>query len=871
MRLSLAIILFSAVAYAQGPSISSLQPATVNAGAPSFTLTINGSGFVSGSVVKWSGSALAQTYVSDSLMTAAVPSNLLAICGKFPVTVTNPGGATSSNNTAVVVNPVLNAISPNQLSAGSGGVTVTAFGQGFSSNVVITLNANGGKTNLATNYGSSTTLSAFIPGTAFTGVYPVSIQVTDTSTGATTDALPITIGYASVTQIQPVSVNAGDPDFTLYVGGSGFVPGAQVFWNNTLGLVTQYINSATLSATVPAATYADPAGGQIGITVKNPGAAATNSLTLIVKPDPRGTTLTSLDPPQAVTGGPSFTLTAIGSRFTPQSAIVWQTTPLPTTFVDSTKLTAVIPASLIALDGSAAITIATPGVTPSGIVRLPIVTSAPTVTSISPTSVPMGSAAVTITVNGGGYIPASQVVSLPNLPMTTTYVSPTQLTAAVPASSLAAAGSYAIRVSSPGGYVSPIPITFTVQAPTPSVSKLTPATAAAGGDNFTLTVTGSSFTANAVVSFNGTSLTTTFVSATQLTAVVPAALIAAPGTASVIVTNEGQAASNASSFSVTAAAPSVVSLNPASATAGGVAFTLTVNGTGFSAASKVQWNSTALATTFGSSTQLTAAVPASLIAAAGSVNITVTGATGTSNTVAFLIAGTGPNVTTAGIVNAASSVPAIAPGALISIYGSNLAAANTSAPSVPLTNTLGGTTVTVNGSAIPLLFVSPGQVNAQLPYEIKPGTAKLVVQAGNAQSSSVNFDVAATGPGVFTMPQTNHVVAQNLPDFTLNDAGHAALPGQYVTLYVTGQGSVDPPVTTGAGAPSDPLSYPQAAVVVKIGGQPADIQFAGLAPTFVGLMQINVKIPNLPAGEQTVDVSVGPVAAAQTMITVGSK
>uniref|UniRef100_Q01Z88 Cell surface receptor IPT/TIG domain protein n=1 Tax=Solibacter usitatus (strain Ellin6076) TaxID=234267 RepID=Q01Z88_SOLUE len=871
MRLSLAIFIFSAVAYAQGPSISSLQPPTANAGSPSFTLTVNGSGFVSGSAVKWSGSSLATTFVSDTLMTAAVPSNLLAICGKFPVTVTNPGGAVSNNNTPVVVNPVLNAISPNQLSAGSGGVNVTAFGQGFSSNVVITLNANGGKTNLATNYGSPTTLSAFIPGTAFTGVYPVSIQVTDTSTGAASDAFPITIGYANVTLIRPESVNAGDPDFTLFVGGSGFVPGAQVFWNNTIGLVTQYINSATLSAAVPAATYADPAGGQIGITVKNPGAAATNSLTLIVHPDPRGTTLSSLDPPQAVTGGPSFTLTAIGSRFTTQSVIVWQNTPLPTTFVDSTKLTTLIPASLIAVDASAAITVATPGVTPSGVVRLPIVTASPTVTSISPASVAMGSAAVTITVTGSGFIPASQVVSLPNLTMTTTYVSFTQLTASVPASSLTAAGSYAIRVNSPGGFFSPIPATFTVQAPTPAISKLAPASAAAGGDNFTLTVTGSSFTANAVVNFNNTPLTTTFVSATQLTAVVPASAIATAGAASVTVTNEGQTVSNALSFTVAGTATTIVSLNPASATAGGAAFTLTVTGTGFSAASKVQWNSTALTTTFVSSTQLTAAVPANLIAAAGSVNITVAGAAGPSNSVAFAIGGTGPNVTTAGIVNAASNVPAIAPGALISIYGSNLAAANASAPSLPLTNTLGGTTVNVNGSAIPLLFVSAGQVNAQLPYEIKPGSAKLTVTAGGAESAAVNFDVAATGPGVFTIQQTNHVVAQNLPDFTLNGADHPVLPGQYVTLYVTGQGSVDPPVTTGAGAPSDPLSYPQAPVVVKIGGQPADVQFAGLAPAFVGLLQINVKIPNLPAGEQTVDVSVGPVAAAQTMITVGSK
>jgi uncharacterized protein (TIGR03437 family) len=476
-----------------------------------------------------------------------------------------------------------------------------------------------------------------------------------------------------------------------------------------------------------------------------------------------------------------------------------------------------------------------------------------------------------MTITGNGFIPASKVVATPDLPLTTTYVSFTQLTAAVPASAVAGAGSYAIRVTNPGGLLSPLPQTFTVKAPTPVVSGLSPATAPAGGSDFTLTVNGSSFTSHAVVTWNGTQLTTVVVSATQLTATVPAGLLGTPGLVSVAVTNEGQTNSNAVSFTVTGAGPVIVSLNPTFATAGGAAFTLTVKGSGFAAGFKVQWNSSALATTFQSDTQLTAAVPANLIVAAGSVNITVSGSGSASNAVAFVIAGTTPTTSTAGILNAASNVPAIAPGALISIYGANLAGGEVAAAAIPLDTTLGGTTVTVNGTAIPLLFVSAGQINAQVPYETKTGTAKLIVQAGGAQSAEVSFPVAATGPGVFTLQPTNHVVAQNLPDFTLNGASAPTFPGQYVTLYVTGQGALDNPVATGAGAPGNPLSLPLAPVVVKIGGQLAEVQFAGLAPGFVGLMQINVKIPQLAAGEQTVDVSVGTVSASQTMITVGAK
>jgi uncharacterized protein (TIGR03437 family) len=870
MRLLSAIFSLTVVAYAQTPSVTSASPATANAGGSSFSLTVTGSGFVTGSVVRWSGTPLATTYLGETSLTAAVPANLIAICGRFPLSVLNPGGTTSNTTVSVIVNPVLNGIAPNVVPAGSSGFDVTAFGQGFSSNVVITLNASGGKSNLPTNYSSSSALSAFIPTSALTGVYPVSVQVTDNSTGATTQALPITLTYAQVTQIVPEKVNAGDPDFTLSVGGSNFVGGAQVLWAGT-PLVTRYINAGFLQATVPATIYANPAGGQVGISVKNPGAAPTNSVTMIVNPDPRGTTLVSLDPPAAVTGGPAFTLSAIGSRFATNSSIVWNTSPLPTTFVDSTKLTAVIPADLIGVDGSAAVSIQTPGITSSAIVRLPIVTSFPTVSSISPTNVPMGSAQVTLTVTGNGFIPASKVVALPQLPLTTTYVSLTQLTATVPVSALTDAGAYEIRVTNPGGSISPLPFIFTVKAPTPVLTKLTPAAAAAGGPDFTLAVTGSAFSSKATVNWNGSPLATTFLSASQLTALVPASLVATAGTANVTVANEGPAVSGALSFAITGSGPSIGSLNPSSAAAGGPAFTLTITGTGFSTNSKVQWNSTTLATTFKSDTQLTAAVPANLIASVTKASITVAGDGGTSNAIDFSVSTVTPGISTGGIVNAASSTPGIAPGALISIYGKNLATGDASAGGIPLGTSLGGTSVLVNGSAIPLLFVSTGQINAQLPYEIKPGTAKMVVQVGSTPSASLDFDVAATAPGLFVLPQSTHVVAQNLPDYTLNGAKLPQAPGQYCTLYVTGQGAVKPTVATGDGAPGDPLSFPLAAVQVKIGGQLADVQFAGLAPTFVGLMQINVKIPDVPAGDQPIELTVGGATAAPTVISVGTK
>src|ERR1035441_376793 len=189
MRLFFAIVCLAAVACAQ-PVITSATPNTIDAGGPSFTLTINVSAFGSNPVVNWSGTVLAATYVNDSTLSATVPAGLIAICGKYSLTVTNTQTNTVSNGFTVIVKPVLQYILPNSLPAGSGGTTVTATGLGFSSNVYLTVVA-GTRTNLTTSHsGSTTVLTAVVPASALVGVYAVSLFVTDPTTGAVSQTLP---------------------------------------------------------------------------------------------------------------------------------------------------------------------------------------------------------------------------------------------------------------------------------------------------------------------------------------------------------------------------------------------------------------------------------------------------------------------------------------------------------------------------------------------------------------------------------------------------------------------------------------------------------------------------------------------------------
>jgi uncharacterized protein (TIGR03437 family) len=216
----------------------------------------------------------------------------------------------------------------------------------------------------------------------------------------------------------------------------------------------------------------------------------------------------------------------------------------------------------------------------------------------------------------------------------------------------------------------------------------------------------------------------------------------------------------------------------------------------------------------------------------------------------------------AGIVNAASFQAPIAPGALFSIFGTDFAGATAAADRTPWPRSLGGVSVEVNGTAVPLFVVSPGQINAQLPYDVAPGAAGAVVVTTNSRSVPIPFTVAAPAPGMFLYPGTTRAIAAN-QDFSLNAPGNPESRGRALVFYVTGLGLTSPPVPTGEAAPSDVLSQiPPATISATVGGVPAQVLFAGLTPTFVGLGQVNLIVPDgAPTGDAVPVILQGSPAA----------
>jgi uncharacterized protein (TIGR03437 family) len=406
----------------------------------------------------------------------------------------------------------------------------------------------------------------------------------------------------------------------------------------------------------------------------------------------------------------------------------------------------------------------------------------------------------------------------------------------------------------------------------PAITTVSPGSVTASGPGFALTVNGSNFVSGALIMWNGDPpAAPTFISAAQLSVFVPPDLIASPGDRKITVQNPGAISSNPVVFTVTPAALTLTSLSPGSAISGGPPFLVTVRGTAFASDAIVEWDGSPLSTTFVNSTQLIAGVRASLIAAPGSASVTVRVGPGRSNSLAFPLSPEPATTPFDGIINLASGGHPAAPGSLISIYGLNLAPGEAASNQIPAPTTLNGTSVRMNDISAPLLYVSRNQINAQVPFEVAPGGVTVVIQAGGLTSAAAGFVVYPTAPGVWRLPQGGHVLALNYPDGTLNSQDHPILPGQFVTVYLTGQGEVTNPVATGAAAPDSPFSIPVAPAVARIGGQPAQIAFVGLAPGFIGLLQMNLQIPDVPVGEQKLEISIGNVPSNPTTISIGAQ
>ncbi len=209
--------------------------------------------------------------------------------------------------------------------------------------------------------------------------------------------------------------------------------------------------------------------------------------------------------------------------------------------------------------------------------------------------------------------------------------------------------------------------------------------------------------------------------------------------------------------------------------------------------------------------------------------------------------------------NALSFGSPTSPGMIMAVYGTELANATQSATGLPLGVSLSGVSATVNGWPAPLFYVSPSQLNIQLPYEVGSGPAVLGID-NNGQIGGFQFQISPASPGILT---SNGSIYPNA----------SAQQGAYATMYVTGAGELSQPLSSGvpasAGVPASSLPVPLLPLSVTVGGVPAPVQFAGATPDVVGLIQVNFVVPTtVAAGVQPVVITVGGYPGVSANLTV---
>jgi uncharacterized protein (TIGR03437 family) len=198
----------------------------------------------------------------------------------------------------------------------------------------------------------------------------------------------------------------------------------------------------------------------------------------------------------------------------------------------------------------------------------------------------------------------------------------------------------------------------------------------------------------------------------------------------------------------------------------------------------------------------------------------------------------------------------VVPGGYVSIYGNRMADAALLG-GTPLQPSLGNTRLLLGGTPLPLLYVNPEQVNGLIPQSVPAGgQLQLIVERDGTASVPVSVYVTDLQPGIFTTAQNG----QGQGSILIGGTGIVAGPGQgqqpvsrgqYIEIYATGLGNVaepggSPPPGDGQPAPASgsPLFSAVATPTVTIGGVNAPVTFAGLAPGFVALYQVNAQVPS---------------------------
>ncbi len=523
--------------------------------------------------------------------------------------------------------PVLTQLTPNRAQAGTPlSVPMDVSGSNFYTNSFVLF----GNSLLPTTYVNGGLLRVVIPPNllitpALVRVVVVNVFYNENQTTTNYQSNPMDFlveASLRIDTLEPASAFANTPDSDLFINGIGFIGGSQVLWDGT-PLQSFYVNSARILARIPASLKAVGQPYTANIQVRNPRTSTvpeqvSNPLPFRVLINLQ---ITSLNPSTARAGGPQFTMDVAGSGYVLASRVMWGATELQTQFLSNSLLRATVPAALIANPGRLDISVVNPEGAISNLV--PFSVTAPfRLISIDPNTRIAGTTAFLMKATGSGFVNGSRVLWNGN-PIPNSFTNEFELEATVAANLIAGAGTAQVSVRLPDGTVSNA-LTFTITSIF-SLTSLSRTQATEGDPGFILTALGSGFDPRAQLQFGTTRLAPGAQNSTQMLVDIPSSLLRAGSYAVMVVNGDGRQ-SNSIGFTVLPRPiqpPVLSSISPNAMLVGSGAFILTLNGSNFTKFSIVRWNTTDLGTNFLSDTQLTAAVPANLLATVGTANVMV--------------------------------------------------------------------------------------------------------------------------------------------------------------------------------------------------------------------------------------------------------
>ena len=842
-------------------SLVSVNPTLLPRFAASAALTLTGDNFVQGARVLVTGlnnvvDTLTAQVLSPTEAQITLPASLLDSAVTLQIRVLNPAPVQSASGVAQasVVNPRprLTSMNPTQTLTGLPSLTVNVQGTSFMDGVTGFANGLPVPTNRQNDNNAVLTLPASVLAQAGTVVITlqnptprVQPEFSDSLSLIVNNPLPRLDSAVAIGTLGMSTLVVSTQATTVTLFGDNFILASQVKENGAStssgSRMESMLSSSRLSlnqitTVVPAAMTAEA--GTVRLTVENPtpGGGRSQSVVMnVLHPVPVAERIT---PSVVVIPTSDLAITITGDRFVNTAEILVNGTPVTVQSRTATRITASIPAAMLASRGFYTVTVRNPATNgndggTSEALTLRVNTPQPLLSALSPAQIPLDTLDVPLTITGSRFLPEAIVrITTPdgvNATVATTGITATEIRATLPASLVNRGGIYSLRVENPAPS-DPVsaPLTFALVNPVPQMDSLALRVITGGTNPQTITVFGQKFTPTSVVRWRGQDLATTFVSRTSLTAIIPPAqqVRGAVGAVTVFTPTDGvvvggmpvgggtgSAPGLAGVLTLTHGTPSLTSSTPAAllrdAWSANALPSLTLNGQLFASTATVRVRSSAgmnavdtvLTPTSVSASGLALVVtmPRAVMTTAGTFSLTVT------NPRAFpaqLLSDDGGissalNVT---VQNPTPSLSSLAPASLA-------AASPNTALTVNGANFTRETQLFINGMPAERTIVSASQLTTALPASLFTLSGFVRVQVLNpapSQTGSVNGDSSNT---------LSLEVFNPVPTFTSVNPVFAPIggraPADSVTLTLVGtnfvRNSVARIATTVAGAPTTDL------------------------------------------------------------------